>query len=89
MSESGGGRTVAEWFTFGASCAVLAVVLALIAGTHGMEYVPIVALQRMRDEVFDIVVLAPQRHLWFAPRGVDALGPSMNQHQGIVAFTVT
>ena len=26
-------------------------VLALIAGTHGMEYVPIVALQRMRDTI--------------------------------------
>jgi predicted deacylase len=26
-------------------------VLALIAGTHGMEYVPIVALQRMRDRI--------------------------------------
>jgi uncharacterized protein (TIGR02588 family) len=26
-----GGRTVAEWFTFGTSCAVLAAVLALIA----------------------------------------------------------
>ena len=26
-------------------------VLALIAGTHGMEYVPIVALQRMRDKI--------------------------------------
>jgi predicted deacylase len=26
-------------------------VLALIAGTHGMEYVPIVALQRMRDAI--------------------------------------
>ena len=26
-------------------------VLALIAGTHGMEYVPIVALQRMRDQI--------------------------------------
>lgn len=26
-------------------------VLALIAGTHGMEYVPIVALQRMRDSI--------------------------------------
>lgn len=26
-------------------------VLALIAGTHGMEYVPIVALQRLRDEI--------------------------------------
>lgn len=26
-------------------------VLALIAGTHGMEYVPIVALQRLREEI--------------------------------------
>src|SRR5688572_6191574 len=26
-------------------------VLALIAGTHGMEYVPIIALQRMRDAI--------------------------------------
>lgn len=26
-------------------------ILALIAGTHGMEYVPIVALQRMRDQI--------------------------------------
>ena len=26
-------------------------ILALIAGTHGMEYVPIVALQRMRDKI--------------------------------------
>jgi len=26
-------------------------VLALIAGTHGMEYVPIIALQRMRDRI--------------------------------------
>ena len=26
-------------------------ILALIAGTHGMEYVPIVALQRMRDRI--------------------------------------
>lgn len=26
-------------------------VLALIAGTHGMEYVPIVALQRLRDKI--------------------------------------